>query len=140
MGKSTLLRFGAGIVALALVCGCAAIGKGPSDEALLGDLLEQWKAAAIAQDIDALMALFSEDYAGSQGDKYDTKLFLLEGKDMGYLDDMEVVLDSTEITIEGGTATAYPLELKTAMSEFTIKLTLTKESSGWLITSMDIEE
>jgi len=86
------------------------------------------------------MDLFSEDYAGSEGDKYDTKLFLLEGKDMGYLDDMEVVLDSTEITIEGGTATAYPLELKTAMSEFTIKLTFTKESSGWLITSMDIEE
>ena len=114
--------------------------QAPTDEQLLGDLLEQWKTAAIAQDIDALMALFSENYEGSQGDKYDTKLFLLEGKDMGYLDDMEVVLDSTEITIEGATATAYPLELTTAMSKFTIKLTLTKESSGWLITSMDVEE
>ena len=140
MGKPTLLRISAGIVALALVCGCAAIGKGPSDKDLLGDLLEQWKTAAIAQDIDAMMALFSENYEGSQGDKYDTKLFLLEGKDMGYLDDMEVVLDSTEITIEGAAATAYPLELTTAMSKFTIKLTLTKEPSGWLITSMDIEE
>ncbi len=140
MGKTAFLRLGTGVVAVVLVCGCAAMGRGPSDEELVSALIEKWKAAVVAQDIDALIALFSENYEGAEGDKYDTKLFLLEGKDMGYFEGIEVDLEGAETTIEGSTATAYPLAVKSAMTEAKIELRFAKESAGWTITGMDIED
>jgi len=139
MSKSALLKLGACVVVMALVCGCAAFGKGPSDEELIEGMLDKWKAAGEAQDIDAQMALFSEDFEGEQGGKDDLKEFMLEAKDMGYLDDMEVIVDDVELKIEGTTATAYPLIIETGMGSATIGLELTKEAGGWMVTGMDME-
>jgi len=139
MRKSTLLKLGAGLVATVLVCGCAAFGKGPSDEELIGRMLEKWKASGEAQDIDGQMALLSENFEGEQGGRDELKEFMLEAKDMGYLDDMKVILEEVEVKIEGTTATAYPLTIETAMGEATIGLELTKEAGGWMITGMEME-
>ncbi len=139
MCKSVLLKLGAGVVVMVLLCGCAAFGKGPSDEELIGRMLDTWKAAAEKQDLDAQMALFSENFEGEQGGKAELKQFMLEAKDMGYLDDMAVIVDDVELKIEGTTATAYPLTVETAMGEATIGLELTKEAGGWMITGMEME-
>ena len=139
MRKSALLKLGAGIVAMALVCGCAALGKGPSDEELIGRLLENWKSAGEAQDLDAQMALISENFEGEQGGKDELKEFMLEAKDMGYLDDMEVIVDDVEVKIDGTSATAYPMIIETGMGEATIGLELTKEAGGWMVTGMEME-
>ena len=139
MRKSALLKVGAGLLVMVLVCGCAAFGKGPSDEELIGRLLEAWKAAGEAQDIDGQMALFSENFEGEQGDKEGMKGFMLEAKDMGYLDDMKVIIEDVEVKTEGTTATAYPLTIETAMGEAIIGLELTKEAGGWMITGMEME-
>ena len=139
MRKSVLLKVGAGVVVMVLVCGCAAFGKGPSDEELIEGMLDKWKAAGEAQDLDAQMALISEDFEGEQGGKDDLKEFLLEAKDMGYLDDMEVIVDDVELKIDGTTATAYPLIIETGMGSATIGLELKKEAGGWMVTGMDME-
>jgi hypothetical protein len=139
MGKSVLLKLGMGILAVAFVCGCAAMGKGPTDEELITALLGKYKATGEAQDIEGSIALFSDKFEGEQGDKDDMKEFMLEAKEMGYLDDMEVILEDAEITIDGDTATVYPLEVETAMGAATLGLTLTKEPSGWMITGMEME-
>jgi len=136
MRRSDLLKVG--VVALVVVCGCAAFGKGPSDEELIGALVEKWKAAVIAQDIDAQMALLSEDFEGSEGDKAETGEFMLQVKEMGYLEDAQVLLEEAELTIEGNTATVDPIEIETAMGVATVELTLTKEAAGWTITGMDL--
>jgi len=139
MRKSALLKVGAGVVVMALVCGCASLGQGPSDEELIGRMLDTWKAAAEAQDLDAQMALFSENFEGEQGGKDELKEFMLEAKDMGYLDDMKVIVDDVELKIDGTTATAYPLMIETAMGGATVGLELTKEAGGWMITGMEME-
>ena len=139
MCKSALLRLSAGVVVIALVCGCATFGKGPSDEELIEGMLDTWKAAAEAQDIDAQMGLFSENFEGEQGGKDELKEFLLEAKDMGYLDDMEVIVDDVELKIDGTAATAYPLVIETAMGSATVGLELTKEAGGWMVTGMEME-
>jgi hypothetical protein len=139
MRKSTLLKVSAGVVVMVLVCGCAAIGKGPSDEELIGRLLETWKATGEAQDIDGQMALISENFEGEQGGKDELKEFMLEAKDMGYLEDMKINLDDVEVKIDGTTATAYPMIIETAMGEATIGLELTKEAGGWMVTGMEME-
>jgi len=138
MRKSIIMRFSVGIVVAMVVCGCAAFGKGPSDEELIGAVLEKWKAATVAQDIEAQTALLSENFEGSEGDKAETKAFMQQVKDMGYLDDAEVTLEEAEITIEGDTATVYPIEIVTAMGMATVELELTKEDTGWMITGMEL--
>ena len=138
MRKSDFLKLAVGMVVVMLVCGCAAFGKGPSDEELIGTLLEQWKAAVIAQDIDAQMALLSDNFEGSEGDKEETREFMLQVKEMGYLEDAQVLLEEAELTIEGNTATVSPIEIETAMGMATADLTLTKETTGWIITGMDL--
>jgi len=105
MRKSALLGVCAGIAAGVVVCGCAGTGRGPSDEELIRNVLGKWKAAAEALDIEAQMALCSESLESDWGDKEATKEFMLDAKDMGYLDDMEVITDEAEITIDGNVAT-----------------------------------
>jgi len=139
MRKSALLGVCAGIAAVVLVCGCAGTGRGPSDEELIRNVLGKWKAAAEALDIEAQMALCSESLESDWGDKEATKEFMLDAKDMGYLDDMEVITDEAEITIDGNVATVYPLEVQTAMGGATVGLTLTKEAGGWIITELESE-
>ena len=138
MRKSIVMKYGIGVVAAMVVCGCAAFGKGPSDEEMIGALLEKWKAATVAQDIDAQTALLSENFEGSEGDKAETKAFMQQVKDMGYLEDAEVLLEGAELTIEGDTATVYPIEIVTAMGTATVELKFTKEDTGWMITGMDL--
>jgi ketosteroid isomerase-like protein len=136
MRKVGLLRVG--VVALMLISGCAGFDRGPSDEELIRAVIEKWKAAAVAQDIDAQMTLLSESFQGSQGSKAETRGFMLQVKEMGYLEDTEVLLEEAEITIEGDAATAYPIGIETAMGTATVELRLTREAAGWAITGMNL--
>jgi len=82
--------------------------------------------------------LLSENFEGSEGDKEETREFMLQVKEMGYLEDAQVLLEEAELTIEGNTATVSPIEIETAMGMATADLTLTKETTGWIITGMDL--
>ncbi len=138
MHKSIVMKYGVGIAVVMVVCGCATFAKGPSDEELIGALLERWKTATAAQDIDAQTALLSEKFEGSQGDKAETRAFMMQVKEMGYLEDVEVLLEGAQLTIEGDTATVYPIEIVTAMGMATVELKLTRETTGWMITGMNL--
>jgi len=138
MRKSILMKLGVGVVVAMVVCGCAVFGKGPSDEEQIRAVLEKWQAATVAQDIEAQTALLSENFQGSEGNKADTKAFMQQVKDMGYLEDAEVLLEGAELKIEGDTATVYPIEIVTAMGMATVELELTKEDTGWIIAGMDL--
>jgi len=59
---------------------------------------------------------------------------------MGYLDDAESSLEETEVKIEEGVATVYPVELTAAFGSSTIELTLKKENGKWMVTGMEVEE
>ncbi|MDQ1256820.1 MAG: hypothetical protein QG656_1420 [Candidatus Hydrogenedentes bacterium] len=126
-------------VAVAALSGCATT-KGPSDEELIAGVLEQWKTGFVEQNIEKIVATYSETFTNPEvPDKAGLQEFLEGAVDMGYLEDVEVATEDTDTVIEGTTATIYPIDLTSAAGSVTIELTLAKEEAGWLITGMDIE-
>ena len=140
MKKKMILKSVVCVLAVALLAGCAAGGKGPSDDELIAGAVETWKAAMIEQDIDKIMATFSENFTNYEiPDKDGLREFLGGAIDMGYLEDLEIFLEDAKTAIDGTEATVYPIDFASAAGEVTIELTLTKEDGGWTITGMDIE-
>ena len=132
------------VAAVLVASGCATTGSGASDGDQIGALLEEWKAAILAEDADRILATYSENFA-HDGDEYDAadKAGLREFIDWGIegdrYADAEIDIEHAGIAIEEGTATVYPIEYTNWEGTVTIALNLTKEKAGWLITDMLIE-
>lgn len=124
---------------LVLVGGCATTGKGLSDEELIATMLAEWKTAFEAQDIDGMMAAYSEDYEGSRAEsKEQVREFLGGAMDQGYLDDAEIILEDAETTIEGDTATVAPITLSGGPGSIDLQFNLKKEADkAWRIVGSD---
>ena len=133
MKRSILVKLGAGVLAV-LLCGCATLGKGPSDEELIAATIEQWSAGLAAQDADKVMATYSEDFESADMPDKDSMAELIEmAIDQGFLEDVEVIADEAETVIEGDTATFGPVELSGAMGSMMFDFELQKEAGAWLI-------
>ncbi|NIA14268.1 MAG: hypothetical protein GWP08_09310 [Nitrospiraceae bacterium] len=127
------------VLALGLLSGCAT--SGPSDEELVGDVVKGWTAAALAQDVDAMLKFYSDDFQNYEfGGKDGLGEFLTDAKDMGYLEDCEIDTEGAKIEIDGDTAEVYPVEMTAAFGSATLEFALKKEASGWMITAMDVEQ
>lgn len=134
MKRSILVKLGAGVVAVLLVCGCATLGKGPSDEELIAATIAEWSAGLAAQDADKIMATYSEDFESADMPDKDSMRELIEmAIDQGFLEDAEVISDEAETVIEENTATFGPVELSGAMGSMMFDFTLQKEAGAWLI-------
>jgi len=100
--------------------------------------VKAWTDGLIAQDIDAAMATFSENFEHYEyGDKAGVKDFIGQAIDMGYLEGLEVELEDAEVELDGGEATVYPIELMGAFGSVTFELVLTQEGGAWKVTGMD---
>ena len=101
--KTTCLR--ASILALSfgvLFSGCQ---SGPSDKKLIATTVREWKEAFDAQDLDALMEYYSEDYTSREApNKEAMRGFWEEAKRLGYLDRIQLSLGGSLLTITGDTA------------------------------------
>jgi len=118
-----------------LACGCAGQGKGPTDQELIAGTLADWKAAFEAQDIDQIMAAYSEDFEGERSaDKAGVRGFFTRAIDAGYMDSAEIILDDAETLIDGETATVSPVDLSGDFGSVSLELILQKEADGaWRI-------
>lgn len=122
------------VCAMLLAAGCATLYQSPEEQ--VSDALAAWKAALEEQDIDAMMALYSEDFQSAEmGSKEELGQMLDQIQSQGYLDNMQVSIDSAEITVEGDIASAGPIMLDGGEGGMRITLEFTKEKGGWLITS-----
>ena len=127
------------VLALGLLSGCAT--SGPADEELIGDVVKGWTSAALAQDVDAMLKFYSDDFQNYEfGGKDGLGEFLTDAKDMGYLEDCEIDAENAKTTIDGDGAEVYPVEMSAAFGSATIEFALKKEASGWLITAMEVEQ
>ena|GEM_PF-413550 len=135
MGRSRMTRVLAATLVVALVCGCATFGKGPSDEELIMQTLNGYTAGLVDQDIDKLMAAYSDDFEGEGGaTKEDLREFLGGAIDQGYLEDVEADLEDCKIEIEGGKAKVGPVGYSAAMGSITAEYTMKKDPDGvWRI-------
>ncbi len=130
--------------AVLLTSGCATTGGGASDDEQITALLDQWKAAILAVDLDKLLLTYSANFAHDSydyeaEDKAGLREYLDTSVEEGGFDDVEVALEEIEVEIENGKATVYPIDYITPEGTLTIELTLTKEKAGWLITDMELE-
>ncbi len=141
MKKSGIVTLAAAIALAITLCGCASLlGGGPSDEELVAATLAEWKAGLEAQDIDKMMAQFSEDFEGERGGKPELQEFLEGAIDQGYIEGAAVDLDGAETAIEGETASVMEVYVETDMGGATMGLELKKETDGaWRIFKMDLE-
>ncbi len=71
------------------------------------------------------------------GGKEDIAFFLEQALFMGYLDDLRVVTDDTEIKFEGDKAKVYPIDLQGTFGSVTLELILENRDGKWQITGMD---
>ena len=139
MKRTTIAISIAALVAAAVLGGCATSGKGMTDEELVAKLTEESIAAILAQDLDKLLTYYSDDFSHYEfGDKAGLKEFLEGAKDMGYLDDIEVSMEQATTTIEGDTATIYPVIIDGPFGSTEIEFTSKKEGDTWKVIGMDI--
>jgi len=140
MKKQMIMAMGVCVLAALLVGGCATGGGGPTDEEQIMSQLQAMKDAILAKNIDAIKATMSEDWYHPEVGGRDIALdYVEQGIDSGIVDDIEVDLDSVEITIEGDTATAYPIVASAPMGSVTLEFELKKEDGVWLFTGGNAE-
>ncbi len=120
-------------VLVTMVCGCAALW-GPSDEELINGTIDEMKAAMEAQNVDRIMAVYSEDFEGEQGGKPELRQMIEYVIDEGYMDSIEINTEDAETTVEGDVATYGPVELSGDFGAMSFEYTLKKEADGvWRI-------
>ncbi|MEX2015216.1 MAG: hypothetical protein WD873_01175 [Candidatus Hydrogenedentales bacterium] len=126
-----------GVCGLALVAmaGCETGGvRGPSDQEMVSNVIDGTLDALRAQNIDAMMTSYSEDFTSDQGGgKVEMQGFLQQAKDGGFLNDMTISTANTTIVVEGATARVEPIELTGAFGELTLGFDLEKRDGRWWI-------
>ena len=133
MNRSIIMTLGVGLLAAGLVGGCRSLGRGPSDEELINCTMAEWKEGLIAQDLDKVMAAYSDDYKGTRDGKDSVREFMTRVFDQGYLDNAKVNLENAEIAIEENKAEFGPVEITSDRGTFSLEYILQKEDNAWLI-------
>jgi len=83
-------------------CGCQTV---PTDEELINITMNNLKQAFIAQDIDAIMANYSEKFSSLEAeDKEGMRQLLGEAIDLGMLENIDINLETAQLTITDDTA------------------------------------
>ena len=125
-------------LAMVLVCGCAMIGGGPSDEELIASTVADYKAGLEEGDIDKFLATHSDEFDNPEmGDKEALAEFVGGAMEQGFLDDLEIIIEDAETVIEGETATVAPVELEGSFGGMSMELMLKKEGDAWRVISSE---
>lgn len=131
----------AALVAMALIlASCTTIAKGPTDEELVQQTLDQWAAGLVEKDLDKFLDTISESFeAGTAGGKEELAGFIQEGINAGYLEGAEVGFQDAEYALEESTCSVYPVDLMSDAGSVSVELILSKEDGTWLVSGMEID-
>lgn len=114
----------------------AAAGGSPEDQAKAA--VKAFAAEGSKGNVEGMLALFSDDFEHYEyGDKEGLEEFLSEANDMGYLEEMEIILDDAEFEIDGDTMTVYPVELEGLFGSLTFEYIFQNEGGTWKIIEFD---
>lgn len=141
-------RVGVGVIAWDEMA--APTGEPMSDKEYVDAMLKKFEVVFVTQDIEGIMALYSDDFdSPDQGDKEALRQFLGGAIEQGFLEDAEIDYSEAEITFaekeqEGTeetiqTAMIYPVEIAAAFGAATLELNLRKEGDVWKVIGMFIE-
>lgn len=112
-----------------------------SPEAGIQKLLGGLKAALEGEDIDALIALFSEDFSHPQvGGKEEARFMLNSGLESGYAEGGEVYLEDVEIEkLDDNTYSVYPIDLISYAGSVSVELIVIEEEDSFAIYTLEVE-
>ena len=130
------------MVLVVFAAGCATMGGGQKDAKAVQKTLDGWKAALEKQDVDGMMAFYSEDFTTDRGNtKDELKEFFQGAKDQGYLEGATADLTMAEIKIENGEASVWPVQLSSDAGSLEASLVLKKEADKvWRIVSSEMNQ
>lgn len=135
----TMLKIAVGVTCVLWLSGCQLFG-GPSDETLVQETMSSFQESLLAQDVDAVLELYSENYSDAQGTtKSAVRTFLTAMSGGDGAAGLKLTIDEAVIVMnEDGTATATPVKLAAQGFNITATVTFTKEEGSWLISSMEM--
>jgi len=112
-----------------------------SPEEGIQKVLGSMKEALEGQDIDALIALFSDDFFHPQvGGKDEARFILNMGLESGYADGGEVSFEAVEIEkLDDGSYSVYPIDLQSYAGAIAVELVIVQEEDGWAIVTIDAD-
>jgi ketosteroid isomerase-like protein len=130
---SAMLKFGLFFAVVMLLGGCKSTAV--SDETLIANLFADYQQKLQAQDIDAVVAMYSDSFAGDQGmTKENLREFMNGAKAQGMLQGVTVSAEGAQVTINAdGTATMAPVRIYSSNFDIAQTYTLKKEAGGWMI-------
>ena len=121
----------------ALAGGCATVEKSSPDRPAVVKLLGQWKNAFASKNMDAIMALYSENFKTGDRNKAAEAKAIKGELDDGLVDNAVITVDNATITIQGDKADVSPITFSGRTGSATMRLTLAKEQGRWLVIGMD---
>ena len=132
----------AGVCVLAAVvglgCATTTAKKGASDADNIMSLLDSWKTALIAKDLDHVMPAYSENYQGRQGSgKAGVKKYLEGAIGSGYLDGAAIDLSNMKMEVHEDKATVAPVVMSGPKGTIRLRVDLVKEKGKWFIAGMN---
>ncbi len=132
------------VSAVVFAAGCATMSKGPSDEEQVAAVLKSWEETVLAKDLDAMLALHSDDFEHTGFDfeasgKDELRGFMEDAVDMGYFDGVEIAYEPDAIVVDGDTAEIYPIDFVNDEGAVVVTMKLKKEADAWLIADMEIQ-
>jgi hypothetical protein len=132
----TLMKMAVCGLAVVVMAGCASGGGGgASDTDIIQGIINDAMTALKAQDIDAMVSNYSDDFESDQGGGVaEMKEFLSGAQEQGFLDGIEIDMAGTEINVEGEKATAGPIDLEGAFGALTLEFELGKRDGQWQVT------
>lgn len=136
--RNTTMKLGMAALALVVMgAGCASTGggMGMSEEDAIKAVISQFETAMGALDLDAVFALVADDFEMSDGlGKAEYKEFLVQLKDAGQFDDVEMSTADLAVTVDGDKAEALPMTVTGAFGTATLEFELEKRAGAWLVT------
>lgn len=137
--KAIMLKMSVVALSVMTMLGCASTGgnDGPSDEELITALATGIADALRAQDIDAMVSYYSDDFSSSEGgDKAAIKMALEGYKASGFLEGIEVDISSMKVEVDGDKATVGPIDLEGVFGGLALDFDLEKRDGKWIAVYM----
>lgn len=129
-----------GVVLALGVSSCATGTVEVPDEEAIAAVTDLWTAAMIAHDVDALMALHSENFSDEDGNtKASFREFIADQIKQGTLTNLMIARDIAVLTVTGDTATYEGIGLSSDLGGLTVNLMFAREAEGWKIISLKAE-
>jgi len=133
---------GGDAAAAAPAAAAAAPAAAADPKTALMDGIKNVLEAAKKEDLNAVMALVSEDFEHPQlGDKAGLQELLQSAIDMGYIemyaDDTEVSTEDVEFEQDGEEMIIYPIDVEGPWGSATLEFTAKQEGGAWKIVGVD---